>query len=71
MQVCTYGSQIPVVLFKVDSGQYAPKGQAACIVDVANQNVCILQEVNLEIKSQLQKITSQRRSPLKILCVCV
>jgi hypothetical protein len=25
----TYGSQMPVVLFNVDCGQYAPRGQAA------------------------------------------
>lgn len=27
----SYGSQTPVVLFKVDPGQYAPKGHAAQI----------------------------------------
>lgn len=27
----TYGSQTPVVLFRVDPGQYAPKGHAAYI----------------------------------------
>jgi hypothetical protein len=31
IQFATYGSQTPVVLFKVDSGQYAPKGHAAYI----------------------------------------
>lgn len=32
----TYGSQIPVVLFKLAAGQYAPRGQAS--FEVKNKN---------------------------------
>jgi hypothetical protein len=39
----TYGSQTPVVLFRVDCGQYAPKGQAAFAVEYSNKCMCYQQ----------------------------